>query len=216
MKKPLYIVGAVVIVALAAFFFLRRPSSLTTPNNQSSSDMMGEAMQFAKAVESGEPTVCTLTKDESSLQYFLKDGRVRADITSVSQDEDTGESSTTVSHMINDTVYVYTWSEDMSQGAKMKVPTEEEMKAMQDQAQDYQDSNPSFASEEDYQAYQSQGYTIDCRGTSVGDSEFTPPSNVEFRDLSAMMESVPSPNADGQMDMEELKKLQEQYGNTSQ
>jgi len=147
-----------------------------------------------------------MTKGTDSMEYNLKGKMMAANITA------TVEGKTTTSHMINDQKYLYMWADGQKQGSKMAVPTEEETKAMADKAKDYESTAPTLDSEDDYDSFKQEGYTINCKSASFSDSIFTPPTTVEFIDPSAMMKAIPSPDASGQYDMSRLEELQKQYG----
>lgn len=192
----------------ATSFLLAGCTKPGTPATQSVSKTVSEAAEFADAIKSGKPTVCTMTKDGNTMEYLVSGKKMRVN-TTTSRTDDKGVVTTTVGHMINDTAYLYTWDDKTKQGSKMAIPTEEEAKAMADKAKQYAPSTaPKLDSEADYQGYKDQGYTIDCKAGSVDDASFTPPSDVKFIDPTQMMKQVTggAPTID-------YKKLQEQYGN---
>jgi hypothetical protein len=209
MNKKIVPVLIVIAVLAAGGYYLKtkKPSDMMT-NNQ----VMSEANEFAKAMESGKPTLCTMSKGDSSIEYVIKGKMMKADLKS------TVDGKATISHMINDTKYLYSWSEESEQGSKIAIPTEEETKAMTEDAKKYaQDypSTPKFDSDADYDTYKNEGYTIDCKPSSADDSVFVAPSNIKFIDPTEMMKAVPSPDADGKYDMSKYQELQKQYGGTT-
>jgi hypothetical protein len=202
-KKIVPIVIVLLLLTGVGYYLKMKPSSMM--GEQSASSAQSEAMQFAEAINSGRPTTCILTKDLDKMEYHIKGKMMSADITS----EVNGE--ITLSHMINDGSYLYTWSDTQNQGVKMAIPSEEETKAAIDKAKEYQQNMPAtprFEGEADYESFKNQGYTINCKASSVGDSVFTPPSDVTFTDPTQMMQQLTMPDG-GQID---YKKLQEQYG----
>ncbi len=200
-KKIVPIVIVLLFLAGVGYYLKMKPSSMI--GKQSASSAQSEAMQFAEAINSGRPTTCTLTKGADSMEYHIKGKMMAADIST------TIEGKTTLSHMINDGSYLYTWSDTQKQGVKMSIPSEEDSQAAVDKAKEYQAAAPKFEGEADYESFKSQGYTINCNTSSVGDSVFTPPSDVTFTDPTQMMQQLTTPEG-GQID---YKKLQEQYGN---
>lgn len=193
MNKKL--VPVLVIIALLAggYYFLKIRSQ--TPGSQSTSQMTSEAEQFASAIESGKPTLCTLTKGEDMMEYLIKGKKMRANIKTMV------EGKSTLSHMINDETYLYLWAEGQKQGSKMSlaVPSPAASTAPVEEA-------PDFSSADDYQNMKDEGYTINCKSGQVNDSDFVPPTDVTFIDPSAMMRDLTG--QDGQVD---YQKLQEQY-----
>jgi hypothetical protein len=185
-------------------------TKIGTPTAQTPTGTNSEAIQFADAIKSGKPAVCTLSKDDDKMEYLISGKKMRINATNLSKD-DKGGAKTTVSHVINDTAYMYTWSDSTKQGSKISVPTEEEMKATADKAKSYQASSapaPKLDSEADYQGFKDQGYAIDCKSGSVDDSVFTPPADIKFIDPTEMMKQVTGGAA-----AIDYKKLQEQYSN---
>ncbi len=200
------LVGVVVLLLLASGAYAMKTKQSTNPGPQTESQAMGEAAEFAKAMESGKPTTCVMTKSEDSMEYHLKGKMMAANITAMA------ESKSTRSHMINDEKYLYMWTDDSKQGSKMSlaVPSPSIPSTT-----DYSQSAREFDSEADYDQLKNEGYTINCKAGTFSDSVFTPPSNIEFIDPSAMMKAIPSPNAAGEYDMSQLKELQKQYGGIS-
>ena len=181
---------------------------------QTPAQTVNESTQFADAIKSGKPTVCTMTKGADSIEYSLSGKKMRMNSTTTTTD-DKGVATTTVGHMINDTQFIYTWDDKTKQGAKMTIPTEEEAKAMADKAKNLAPNSspaPKLDNAADYQGLQDQGYTVNCQPGSVDDSLFIPPTDVKFIDPTAMMKAVPALGEDGKIDMSKIKDLENQYG----
>ena len=213
-KKLVPVAVIVLLLAIGGYYLKTKQSSSALPGNQTTKEAVSEAGEFAKAIESGKPTICTMTKGDSSMEYSIKGKSMRMNSTTTLKD-DSGASNTTVGHMINDTKYLYIWDDKTKQGSKMVIPTEEETKAMAEKAKDYQKNtpqSPKFESQADYDNLKNEGYIINCKSGSVDDSIFTPPTDVKFIDPSAMMKAIPSPDANGKYDMSKLQDLQKQYG----
>ncbi len=200
------------LVALSSIFL----AGCTLPGSskpQTVSQAANEAQEFAKAVESGKPTVCTMTKAGDTMQYFIKGKMMKIDTTSNTTDAK-GVAITTTGHMISDTKFLYTWDDKTKQGSKMAMPTEEETKKLEEDTKKLQaDSKvPKLESEADFDSYKNEGYTVTCKAGNVDDSLFVPPTDVKFIDPSEMMKAIPSPDAAGNIDMSKLKELQKQFG----
>lgn len=212
-KKIIGLVVIIVIILGSIVYFTQNKSASTPPlTNQTDAQMASEADEFARAIESGQPTLCVLTKDSDSLQYQIKGKLMRVDSTSTSVDEETGNSITTTGHMINDGSYFYTWTDDETQGVKMAIPSEKDLKEMSDKAKEFENTSPSLASQEDYNSLASSGYTIDCKPGNFSDDIFTPPSSVKFIDSSSMMQEFSDATTGDSIDLEKIKELQEKYG----
>ena len=200
MKKNSLLFLALALIAGGLAYAKSRPADKITINSdsQSPTEMINEASKFAAAIESGKPYSCQMTSDDASMTYQLKAGKMY-------MTTNTPEYS---GYMINDTEYIYSWSDQSDQGSKMRMPTEEEVETMTEDLPDASDT-PSFASESDYQAYQDQGYTITCEQADINDSLFTPPSNITFIDPTAMMEGLTG--GSGELDMEKLQEMAKEY-----
>lgn len=205
MNKKL-LLGIVVVLLLVGGAYAMKSKKPAAPGQQTQSQAIGEAAEFARAMESGRPTTCTMTKGDDVMEYHLKGKKMAANITAST------EGKSTRSHMINDEQYLYMWADDQQQGSKMSlaVPSPSTPSSV-----DSATSAPEFDSEDDYDQLKNEGYTINCQAGKFNDSVFTPPSTVEFIDPSAMMRAIPSPNAAGEYDMSQLKELQKQYGGVS-
>lgn len=205
-------ISRITVVALSSLLL----AGCTLPGSskpQTVSQMDNETQEFAKAIESGKPTVCTMTKAGDTMEYSIKGKMMKIDTTSLSKN-DKGEEVKTVGHMISDTKFLYTWDDKTKSGAKMAIPTEEETKKIAEDSKKLQaDSKvPKLESEADFDSYKNEGYTVSCKAGNVDDSLFVPPTDVKFVDPAEMMRAIPSPDANGQYDMSKLEELQKQYG----
>lgn len=189
MKKVLLGVSAIVLAAC---------NNQSTPEVQTQEQAMGEYEQMANLVATGKPVRCLMTDTEKghTMTYLMKDKKVKMTDMMMS---DTGETGA----MLMDTEYMYTWSDQKKEGTKMKLNLED-LKESADQAQ--QDV-PDLSNEEDRKAYEEMGYTINCEEAQVSDSEFVPPTDVKFMDMSAMMEKAKE--AQQGMTPEQQKQMEE-------
>lgn len=213
-KKLVPVIVILLLLAGGGYYLKTKGSPAGVVGNQTDSQVMNEAAEFANAIESGKPTVCTMAKGDDKMEYQIKGKMMRMQTTTTMKDE-SGVSKTTIGHIINDTKYLYIWDDTTKQGSKMAVPTEEESKEMANKAKDYQaniQSAPKFDNQADYESLKNEGYTVNCQSGSVDDSVFTPPTNVQFIDPSAMMKTIPAMGEDGKYDMSQLEELQKQYG----
>lgn len=151
-----------------------------------------EMMEMAKIVESGGSAYCKLTADDNGeIEYWIKGKKMKMKglgfaVGMVDQEEETKK----LGYMISDTKNMYMWSEGEAEGVKMKLPTEEELKEMAEDVKEWADNMPDFTSDEVMGEYEEQGYIVDCKKQNVSDSEFVPPSNIKFQDMSEMMEGA--------------------------
>lgn len=102
---------------------------------------------------------------------YISNGKMRGDFEAKNQD------MIITSHMISDGKDAYVWSDGEPKGFKMSLASVENVQAnAQAQQQQTMDINKEFE--------------YSCASWSVDTSVFTPPSNVEFQDMSAMMENA--------------------------
>ncbi len=190
-----------VILLLAGGAYAMQNKKPSPPTPQTSNQTMSEAAEFAKAIESGKPTTCTMTKGDDKMEYHLKGKMMAANITTAV------EGKTTLTHMINDEKYLYMWQDDQKQGTKMSLAIPSASPSAPTNT-----STPKFEDESDYQDFRDQGYTINCKTANLNDSTFTPPSDINFIDPSSIVNTMPAPGADGKIDPKQLEELQKQYG----
>lgn len=181
-----------------------------TQKTQTPQEALSETAEFAKAIQSGQPTYCTIANADGTIEYWIKGKMFRMMALTKVTDEETNEVSEHMGYAVSDNQYIYSWSNQSQQGVKIRIPTEEEMKEMSEDAKQYEDNKPKLESEEDFAALQSQGYTVSCKPENIPDEDFTPPSDVKFIDPSEMMKTtMPEGSGMGEID---IQKLQEQYG----
>jgi len=184
MAKRLPIIGAVIVViiiiAAAAVFTLSKKSQ--APSQEPTvSQLTEEGTQEVTSKGSikdliglGKNVTCTITypTDEGTSNgtvYVAGDKRLRGDFTINFQDQEMD------SHMIQDGIWVYTWSSATPQGTKMKVEENVPTPTPGAQTQNF-DANTQV----DYK----------CSNWSVDNSKFQPPSNIQFVEF-----SMPTPQS---------------------
>lgn len=207
MKKALPVI-VILLLSLGGYFYLKNQQ---TDAPQSQVEQVKEAAQWAAAIASGKPTLCTMTKGEEKMDYLIKGKKMRATMVT------TAESNKFTSYMINDEQYLYMWEDGKNVGTKMTIPTEEEAKKMAESTKEYTKNipgTPVFDSESGFDNLENDGYTIKCDGAAASDADFVPPQSVKFTDLSEMTKTIPSPNTNGEYDMKALEEMAKKYGST--
>lgn len=192
MKKILL---GISIVTLAAC------NNQATPQVQTQEQAMGEFEQMGAAMQSGKPVRCLMTdtKKNHTMTYLMKDKKVKMTNMMMSDSGETGA-------MLMDSEFIYTWSDQKKEGTKMKIP-EDQMK----EASENKDV-PDLATEEDRQQYEDMGYTINCEEANLADSEFVPPTDITFMDMSAMMEKAKEAQQGMTPEQQkEMEKMMQQY-----
>ncbi len=206
MKKLLPVLVVVAILSVGGYLMLNKPKS---NKPQSSMQQASEASEWSSAIASGRPTTCTMTKGEEKMQYLIKGKKMKVTMQTMV------ESAKSTSYMINDEKYVYIWEDGQTQGTKMAIPTEEEVKKMTADAQKYSNDlpeTPDFDSESGFDTLKNDGYVINCESATASDSDFIAPTTVTFVDPTAMMNALPATDPDGKIDMSQIEAIKKQYG----
>lgn len=158
------------------------PTSTTEPGagGEQKKVAAGGFAEIAAAIKGGQSYRCTFTMKEKNQQmtYAIKGQKVAMVIPAQEG------SSAGVSHMLTDGKTLYIWDEMTKKGMMMVVP--ETPSAAPSALPVGQPSVPNLEDVEDWEELQQQ-YEVNCTPASLNDSEFTPPTDVTFQDLSKMM-----------------------------
>ena len=168
MKKLLPIILILVAVGVVVFIFVNRGSSETsvdvTPSDSSASDSFSGTLK--DAVNLGIAMKCTYTVEGNEYESLIKGENYRGKIK-------TAEGKTGEVIMKNNCMW--TWTEGEVQGMKTC----------------FEESDPETTDMwEQPQGAVGTDITYTCLPTTVTDAEFTPPSDIDFMDLDAMMEGL--------------------------
>lgn len=169
----------IVLGGCSQLSFLNKPAA-TPP-----SSVAQEGEQLAAAMQSGQPMNCTITNATKgeSMTFVTKDKKMKVNGM-------VAENVNQQTSMINDGQYMYIWTNGETKGIKTKVPTEQDIEAMKEKVADSNNQLPDFSNAETQKEYQDKGYAINCNPGTVADSEFIPPTTVEFQDMSVMMDAA--------------------------
>lgn len=151
------------------------------PADQTQAETINETEEMGKLAAQGKPLACVITdkKTQTSFSYKMADKKVR--ISGMTQPGKTEKTS-----MLFDEQFMYVWDEDKKTGTKLVIPDPNEVnETLQQQGQNL----PDLSTEESRQQYIDQGYTLNCEEARVQDSDFVPPTDVTFTDLSTMMDA---------------------------
>ena len=206
MKKSLPLILVIALLAVGGYFYMNNKK---TDAPQSKVQQVKEATEWAAAIASGRPTLCTMTKGEEKMDYLIKGKKMKATMVTMV------ESKKMTSYMLNDEKHLYMWEDGKDVGTKMNIPTEVESKKMAETAKEYSKNTPEtpdFNTESGFDSLENDGYTINCEKSAATDADFVPPQSVKFTDLSEMTKAIPSPNADGEYDMKALEEMAKKYG----
>lgn len=157
-----------------------------------------EAGKMSAMIATGKSGVCTVSNRETgeTTELFIKGKKMKFSGVSLGMPEAENlmyppqpTKVKTVSYFLNDSEYTYIWEQGAKTGIKSKLPTEEELKKMNDSLPSPEpgDKMPADNSAPDLSKFESDdSYTINCNLKDLPDSEFMPPTDVEFMDFSQM------------------------------
>jgi len=180
---PRYVLIAVIVVlALAGgwYVYSGKQSSMPYSQNNSQGSSMGDKIsgKFADLINAGRSMECTFSGETDGYKttgtVFVAGKNMRGDFNSESKGKMMD------SHMIQNGETIYSWTTQPKQGMMMKITKE-------DQASDLDESNTSpNKSFEDMD----KNYDYQCKNWGGDQSKFQPPSDIQFQDLSVMMEKT--------------------------
>ncbi len=178
-KKAGLIIGAVVIiVVLAAFFMIQKsnpaaPSESADSTQKESSDSLNNFAKgsIASLLTAGKNVTCSLKYPEGkgTGTVFVSGKKVRGDFTTATDAAKEFKTS-----MIQDGEYAYIWSDADKKGTKIKVSGLPSPSPVANSKTDTSDIN--------------QEVDLSCSTWSADPSKFAVPADVEFTDVSALME----------------------------
>jgi hypothetical protein len=180
------IIAAVVLVMLGAGLYIYQksqngqmdPASMMKDDASALGKINGTLQDlFAKGV----PMQCSFTStaegSATSGTVYVSGQNMRGEFASTQAGE-----NEVMSYMIRTGDTTYTWSSNQQQGVKMTF-SEEDAAEMQAKAEAMQKENPQAFSE-------NQSMDYDCKPWVPTLGSFTPPTDIEFMDLSAQMQQM--------------------------
>lgn len=187
-KKNIAIIAVILVLALGtgAYFFLGKKTTSTNTNGENmagnvTSDNGSFSGTLKDLILSGKNYNCTYNmtdeggnKLEGEVFVASSGNKLSGQFTNIQPD-----GTTTVSNMISDGEYTYTWTPDTNKGYKIKInPEDNSLYGTGDNTQNDQAVN------------ENQNIDYNCHAWVVDNSKFTPPTNVEFTDTSEMMQKA--------------------------
>lgn len=156
---------------LALFLVLTVLSGCSLLRRKSSPATTGSASKLVEAIEQGKTYRCMLTKKDGTLmtEYTMKGAKLRA----VSS---TPKTTSTKSYILIDDATMYIWKDGDSTGLKSTLPS----MAHRNDLISSLDSNQNEEEQKDF--------TVECSEVSIEDSEFAPPSQIQFADTSEFIQ----------------------------
>jgi len=180
-NKTLVIVAVIGILALlggAAYLSLSKSSKATTPAEKitvtqpkvsSSSSMTGSLKSL---LTGGKTQICSISypDNKGTGTIYVADKKFSGDFTMKADD-----GKVTVGHMISDGIYMYVWSTATPMGIKIKLD------AAINAAGKTQPGSVDI----------NQKVNLNCSPWIADQSKFNVPSNIQFSDLSNIMQNLP-------------------------
>ena len=168
LKKGLVIVIIIILIAIAGagywYFTGRDGTSPTSTEESSDGSFIGN---ITDALKVGTAQKCTWSFEGDSATFYLKGTKYFGEVTT--------QAAGKFSYIYRDSCTYY-WQEGQSQGMKFCVtPAEGE----EYDASNLEDANISSTA---------LGYEYSCQPAVITDSRFTPPSGVDFLDLSQYLQ----------------------------
>lgn len=156
------------------------------------------------ALTLGKSVQCTYTTEAGEVTTWVKGNKVRVEGLGMGATE----KDTHKGGMINDGEWIYIWGGEEKKGVKYQISALEQ-KEWEEDVEKLKDPQ-KWATETE------EKYKVNCHQVIVSDSQFVPPSDVEFQNLTEMFEkmkeiqeSFPSPSPDQGLTEEQMKQLQD-------
>lgn len=197
-KSKIISISLLILVALFATGCIKKPQtdqaqtktsdSTTQKSDDDVDSFTGNLMDVLKM---GKAVKCTgtYTGEEGSMDMtvYASGEKSYSEMTF-----DLGEEGTMESYSIYDGDWMYSWN-NMGMASKMKVSDMEELAGDMPEAEDYEGADA-----ETPQAFQ-QDFNYKCRPWIADNSKFTPPSDIEFVDLTQTMKDFTEAMESGNM-----------------
>jgi hypothetical protein len=154
-----------------------------TPTAQNVTTAPAQEMTDAGSlIAAGKSVKCETTKADEGLSMtsYMMGAKVKT--TGITTSDKTYQGA-----MISDGQSMYTWDETKKTGIKATLPNPEDIKAF---AEKQGQSIPDIKDDAGRENWKNLGYTINCTEAVLSDSDFVPPTDVQFTDVSGMMDSV--------------------------
>lgn len=170
--------AAILFSACNPLALFQKKTESIPPNTEKEVQKMAEAIKTRKSLH------CTMTdKDGAIVEYYVKDNKTKVSGQNISANK-------TMGYMINNGEWVYIWEEGATEGMKNKVPTQEEMEQATQNLEKISYDVPDFEDQESINAYEDDGYTVNCEAANLSDADFTPPADINFVDFAGQIKGA--------------------------
>lgn len=142
----------------------------------------GKMGEIAKNILAGQAYSCTFTAKDNGqkMEFSMKGKKVKMAFADPSNPNKS-------MNMIGDNEVSYIWDPATKQGMKMTIPKE----TPTPQAQLGKPEIPDLNDLQEWEKAQEK-YDVNCTPAMLKDSDFVPPTDVTFQDLSELMKQVPA------------------------
>lgn len=178
MGKPAIIAIAVLGLALLGYFgYMQMQKGGTNPIQQAveqTSDSITKG-SIKSLLGANKNVTCTTTAEDQSGTgtIFVAGSKMRGDFSTQV------EGKSMMTHMISDGQYSYMWSDEDSKGTKFKIDPDQPVPSV-----------PAGSSVQSQTGNMDDEVDMNCSNWNPDNSKFQVPANIEFIDMSAMMENA--------------------------
>jgi hypothetical protein len=172
-KSPLGLVLVIggIFLAFAAYKLVSKPKYPTGMDGS-----LAPKTGLVDALLGNETMKCTYSDSYGEVTVWAKAGKVR------SEGFNYGASGNEKGGMINDGEYLYIWQESDKTGLKYKLSVFEN--------EDSQGTMPSGVDPEAWAEAAQAQYQYSCKATNENDDIFTPPADINFDDMTQLLEKA--------------------------
>ncbi len=173
-KKIVIAVAVLVLLGIVGVGYVMMPKSAPSQEGTPTTEQPKSTMQSLKdLLTSGQSVSCSVDYGDNSQmngKTYVSGKRVRADFTG--------------GHMIQDGTYAYMWSDTQATGTKIKVD------AMAELAKNA--ATPTGQTQKTQTVDENEKASMNCSAWITDESQFVPPTNITFTDLSEMLKKLPA------------------------
>ena len=169
--KLLLVIGGIILAGLA-FKMINKPKYPTGMDAD-----LAPKSGLVDALLGNDTMKCSYSDERGEVSFWAKSGKMRAEGASF------GLQGDQKGGMINDSEYLYIWQDDDKSGIKYKLSVFEDTDSP-DTSQPAQIDPQAWA-----QSIQGR-YEYSCNAVNENDNIFTPPSDVEFKDMTQLLEKA--------------------------
>jgi hypothetical protein len=193
-KNLIIAIVVIVIIILAVVFFLMKDKKTAPGSSQTNSTIenqtsnkTGVKESLMGLLQSTSGIKCSVKDaDNGTYTIIAKGDKAKIEGISFASPQNPSQSGKTGT-MINDGTWAYIWSGQ--QGMKFNLEEAQKTAAQGNNPEEKQTDWKNWAEQ-----MQNSGAKYDCNPTVASDADFTPPSDVAFQDLDALMKSFQQGN----------------------